>query len=366
MKKPKKITILTATGCKNLWDECILQQEIALLNEYYQDPKIDVFTYDADSNFLTKEKNYHFIQYFPSQIRKHPFRNILYAWKNLWSLFSSDLIIIGGGWIFYGDTNRNQFQKLMNQWKWRVWIARFFWKIIFYWSISIEIKNPENFKYLHPLFRGKKIIISVRDKKSQTIIEDLWYTSHFLPDAVLSMHHDQWTRKNNTKQVGLAFRWGCLINEKENIEAIIQLIRKSWYEPIFFSHSFHEKTDENDYLCMKDIADKLWVRQTNTIQESINLYTELDYVIAIRLHASILSTSNTIPFIALSYSRKTEEFSKMIQYPYWMNAQEFTIEDFKNMWTTLIKNTTDTTIQLKNAHATYQKIIRDTLFSLLP
>jgi polysaccharide pyruvyl transferase WcaK-like protein len=61
---------------------------------------------------------------------------------------------------------------------------------------------------------------------------------------------------------------------------------------------------------MNKIAQKYNIKQTKNIQETLTLYPELDYVIAGRLHASILSTVHAIPHIILSYSRKTDEFAK--------------------------------------------------------
>jgi polysaccharide pyruvyl transferase WcaK-like protein len=74
----------------------------------------------------------------------------------------------------------------MNQWKWRTYIARFFHVPIFFWSISIEIKNPYNFRYLIPLFSGKNTTITVRDEGSKNIINSIGINATLIPDAVLS------------------------------------------------------------------------------------------------------------------------------------------------------------------------------------
>ena len=365
--KPKKISILTASGCKNLWDECILKQEILLLEKKYTNPHISIFTYDADEtrSFLWENPRYSYISYFPNKIRKNPLKNCLYLLQNIRAFLESDLIIIGGGGIFYGDSDETAFKRLMKQWKWRVYMASFLKKPLFFWSISIEIKNPKNFQYLIPLFTGKKTTVTVRDNGSKKIIENLWCTAILVPDAVLTMDTPQ-EKPQKTKKVGFAIRWWCIKDEQKSIEAMITFVQSLWYEPIFFSHSFHEKSDENDALSMHEIAEKYHREQTKNIQETLSLYKELDFVIAWRLHAAILSTVHNIPHIILSYSRKTEEFAKLIEYDYILSSKDFNREVFEKRFLELIENSHTIKEHLLAIHHEKKQIIQETIEWLLP
>lgn len=366
--KPKKISILTASGCKNLWDECILKQEISLLEKKYINPLISIFTYDTPEtrSFLWENEKYSYLSYFPNKIRKNPFKNCVYLLKNIFTIAQSDLIIIGGWGIFYGDSDEVAFKKLMNQWKWRTYIARFFQVPIFFWSISIEIKNPDNYRYLISLFSGKNTTITVRDNGSKKIIESIGFSVTLIPDAVLTTDTCKEIIKWPSKKIWFAIRWWCIKDEQKSIEEMIEFVQSLWFEPLFFSHSFHEKIDENDAISMNKIAQKYNIKQTKNIQETLTLYSELDYVIAGRLHASILSTVYAIPHIILSYSRKTDEFAKLINYNYILPSKDFDIELFKISFLQLINESGIIKKHLHDMHMEKKKYIQNMIQWSLP
>ena len=90
---------------------------------------------------------------------------------------------------------------------------------------------------------------------------------------------------------------------------------------ILLPHSFHQFDQEsNDYVFFKDLLAKYFniheksiitnnILISHSIEETYNYYTEnkMDLVLASRLHSIILSRVYKIPYIALSYSRKTDE-----------------------------------------------------------
>jgi polysaccharide pyruvyl transferase WcaK-like protein len=82
-------------------------------------------------------------------------------------------------------------------------------------------------------------------------------------------------------------------------------------------HSFH-KTDilANDYKFLSKflrVTEK--IRIINSMDEVYlkYIYKEMDIVLAMRLHSIILSQVYNIPYIAISYSTKTNEILDQIQ-----------------------------------------------------
>lgn len=81
------------------------------------------------------------------------------------------------------------------------------------------------------------------------------------------------------------------------------------YEPILLNHSFHrENLGTNDSYFLKDLEEKYQLHSTKSIKETLECYKELEMVIGMRLHSLILATVHAIPFFALSYGKKTDEF----------------------------------------------------------
>ncbi len=111
-----RILFYTATGEFNLGDECILAAEMEYVHQKYPDASIAVATYNQEStNFFSRESpvwnsidsKVQLFSYFPNAFRKHVFKNIGYFFKNLVQIFRADLIIVGGGGLFY-DTEIGQ------------------------------------------------------------------------------------------------------------------------------------------------------------------------------------------------------------------------------------------------------------------
>ena len=119
------------------------------------------------------------------------------------------------------------------------------------------------------------------------------------------------------KKVWIAFRSGYLTTnlnpelEVLLIKEIIEFIQSSWGSVVLLPHSFH-KIDliSNDYSWMKFIQERASnVEITSSMKETYDVYKnrKVDIVLAQRLHSVILSQVYEIPFIWISYSKKTEE-----------------------------------------------------------
>lgn len=325
-----RISILTATWHYNLWDELILLQEYKLLQEYFpKDTKFNIFTYDSDSSLLEDDKNISYVTYFPKNIRKSFLSNISHLWNNIRSIYDSDIIVFGWGGIIYdSEVQKSNFPIL--QWKFRIFLAKIFLKKIVWLAvwISVSDKNISKLKYL---FKWSKTLVSVRDESSQNVLKKLHIDSKRLYDPVFSYvpqkNKIDLSKKNKTVWISLR-RW-YLQNEARNIKQMILFLSKKWYDIVFLSHSIHDEDMlANDLEFLKPFLKKYWIRATKTISETLNEYQKLDFCISMRLHSQILSVVHNVPFLAISYWKKTDELMKILDYDKVINPRNFNFEEF--------------------------------------
>lgn len=330
------ISIFTATGHYNLGDELILLQEYEVLKEKYPNANFYIFTYDKKSSLIEDKIKY--IKYFPSNIKKKPFKNIKYLWKNIVAIYKSDLIIIWGGGLIYESEVQSSSSPIM-QWKFRVFLAKLFRKKLVYLSVWINTSSPKKIKYL---FNGKKTTVSVRDIKSQQILENIWIKSIILTDPVFNLKSENSPIlgvRGKEKTIWISLRKWYLKDEQDFIKQAILYLSKSGYKIVFLSHSIHQKDLlANDYLFLKDIAKKYNIEITSKISDTLKAYKKLDYVIGMRFHSLVLSIVYNIPFLALSYWQKTEELLKSFDYKFKLNSFDIEFEDFIKKFSELVSS----------------------------
>lgn len=367
------ISIFASIWSQNLWDELILKNEIKLIknwkvkieknwknllklskkNENY---KFRVFTYDLKNPFF-KEKDIKYIWYFPIWIRKvkNFFMNIKNFFAFLDTLMWSNLIIVWWGWIIYDDevqTNKDPLDQMIFRNK----FFRFFRKKVVFYAIWINIKNEENLKKLKKIYK-KVYKIYVRDFSSYETLKKIWIDSEIIPDPVFFDSVDEFDGidfrnypkfeniylvkslkatefdlkdlKNfnfTNKNVGITFRkwqFSKMNNEKMEyfiLKEIILYLLKYNAKIYLLPHSTNPfDSNSNDLIFYKKMLDEIWLQDKVEIVENIrevyNYYKEekLDVCLSMRLHSMILSQVYGIPFIAFSYSKKTEELIKNLK-----------------------------------------------------
>lgn len=338
------ISIFASIGSQNLGDELILKNEIAILRERYKDklPRFIVFSYDPKNPFY-QASDVEYKEYFPiwSKNPKNFFRNLKNFFSFLWVVIKSDLVVVWWWWIIY-DREKQATKSPLDSWVFRTGVFRFLLKkIIFFWvGISIDDSKQDSILKVKKIFKKAKSI-EVRDDYSHGLLKNLWIESKVILDPVFS---DAWEAKINRnlclkkldsreftlkdltridftgKRVWLAIRKGY-ISKTDNpqmeiliIKEIIEFIQKSGWKVILLAHSFH-KDDilANDYEWMKLILEKVkWVEITNSMEETYETYKnkKIDLCLSERLHSIILSNVYKIPFIAISYGKKTSEVLK--------------------------------------------------------
>ncbi len=339
------ISIFASVWAQNLGDELILKNEIKLLErKYWKDTKFIVFSYDPLNPFL-KKSNIVYKEYFPVWIRNlsNLFRNICNFFSFLITIFRSDLIVIGWGWIIYDSENQSTKEPL-DQWLFRTKLFYFFNKDVYFFAVWLNIKNKFNLHKVKQIFSQAEV--TVRDTYSHNLLKEIWISSTIVKDPVFSeiewkIQKSYMIKKTNSydftfrdladidlnwKKVAIAFRRGYMtkkeaedwkIEEEKKINEIISYILENWWEVILIPNSFHKKDSiANDYVFLNKftrINEKIRIISTMEDVYSKYIYREFDLCLAMRLHAIILSQVYEIPFIWVSYSKKTDEILSMIE-----------------------------------------------------
>ena len=336
-----KIAIFASIWAQNLWDELILKNEIKILREKYKskNPRFIVFSYEPKNSFF-KASDIEYKEYFPIWLKnpKNIFKNIKNFFLFIKETISADLIVVWWWWLFFDNEAWNK-KNPLDLWIFRMKFFNFFLKKIYFFRIWLSIKKQESFEKIYKIFSGKRKIIEVRDNYSLKVLQDLgiegiikkydpvFWDSWKSIDEILNKKvcikkifknfniKDLQTIDFENKIVGIAFRSGYLTKDPEleilMIKEIIEFIQKSWAKVIFIPHSFSKQDIlSNDFEWMKLVASKLKNLEIAwTMQETYDFYRnkKLDLVLAQRLHSIILSQVYEIPFVWISYSKKTSE-----------------------------------------------------------
>lgn len=335
-----KISIFASIWSQNLWDELILKNEIKLLEEkYWKNTCFIVFTYDRKNPFFT-QKNIKYKEYFPIWIRdkKNLFRNIKNFINFIFETWTSDLIVLWWGGIIY-DIEYQNTNIPLELWLKRIKVFNFFNKKYIFFRWGINIKNIENLDLVKKIFI-KAHKIEVRDEYSYDLLRNLWIKSKIELDPVFydrgvliknnslvwivsSYNFNKYYLNNfdfKWKTIWLALRSWYFVQESKIswrmeewiIAEVIEALVKNGAKVILLPHSFH-KTDNkaNDYIFLKKFSSKQVILKNN-MEDVYEIYKnkEVDFIFAMRLHSIILSHVYEIPFVAISYSTKTDEVLK--------------------------------------------------------
>ena len=199
-----RILIYTATGQKNLGDELILLSEYIELRRQYPEAHITIATYDREDSLIPKDSLVSHISYFPSHLRSKPFQNIRAFFQNIQSIFQADLVIIGGGGLFYDSESGQSFRKLAWQWALRIGLAQFFRKKIWYWGISLDL-SPTHLQSIAWFFRYVRATVTVRDTYSQGLLTSIGVRNEKIADSVFLLESEK-SKSVDPPRVGLALR----------------------------------------------------------------------------------------------------------------------------------------------------------------
>lgn len=323
MKPTSVITIFGGDSWVNRGDEAILRGTIELFNKLEPVPSIQILTGNRK-----KTENI-----FPNCMainRNNPFSVV-------WAFFKSDLIAWGGGHLLQNTSSR---VFLIHQ-LYILWIAIILNKSIMALCIGAERISGNLWRYLAKITLNHLEVITVRDRFTKKIIEDLGVSRPLLlaadPALLIKPSYNQlslyerkpyfiasvrkwfdyksswfpvsWRRslgftKNNTRFEDLinTFAAGC-----------DQIIEKYGLKVVFISmYPGHGQADEDVARC---VIDRMRYSASASIQDPNedfcdfqSLLSGAEFLIGMRMHATILSASANRPVIAVYYQNKGKEF----------------------------------------------------------
>lgn len=347
-----KILLFTATGAENLGDELITLVEIQHLQKMYHNCHITVFSHDIwrTRRFLLSQnislEKIEIQEYFPNYLRTKPLKNIRLLWETLRLLRNSSHIYVGGGWLLYGKSEEGH--SPLRLWSMRARLAKFFNKPLTYLSLGISAELNELRPFSKAIFAWTQI--TVRDKKSQEIVSQLWFDAKILPDPVLSYVPEKW---DTIKTIGIALRKWFLPDAV--VREICQKLSSLWYEILLLPHSLHP-TDEisHDGYYLQDFLSP-GISTTQTIEQTLEGYKKCHIMLSMRLHSMILAIDHHVPFIGISYGKKTQYLLQDLDWKYTHeNDVSVTqiIEDIADME----KNYPELEKKLAEKHLSYQTL----------
>ena len=320
-----KISILGWNGALNVGDDAMTFVIIKNIMKFSRVDKLYFTTYDRKSELK-------YLNYFPKSLKVKfnrlghllkpapLIRSIYFVYLlPLYLIFTSDLIIIGGGSIFHTARSNQIYNNILS-------FRKLFFRKVKVISLGVSV-GPFNTKSAEKEFL--KILdridyISLRDarsfeycksKSNNTTIEYLKDLALFLPNYCKDL------KSTNVKQqICIILRQGFITPSVTNlIVDVVNYIHTSYPEiKIIFASACELKDEkENDSLAIKDLIKNFNKDIVSGIEifkyneDPIMFYKLLGesiFSISMRLHGCIISYAMERPFISISYHQKCLDF----------------------------------------------------------
>ena len=335
-----KITLMTALGAGNLGDELIAWCEYQFLREHYPKVHLLVYTYEhSDGLFARLSARDHLVhmrQYFPSNIRKHPLRNIVSLWKMLYDISTSDTLIIGGGGLWYDNESGQNSLTQRLQWLLRIWVAKIARTRILFWWAGIDVAQ-KHIKSYRSIFSGNHSLAVVRDHHSSDLLKTIGIPSVIGTDSVIALSQyfrallpKEITPRKQPLSLGISVRSWYHDSETDILKNLVRQLRSQYPHSTIYGLAYSHRED-NSLVSDTPLLRSLGLDHIITNQEEIlKTLPTLNIMIATRLHAMITARLINIPTLCLSYAKKTREIHSALDsqwYGYGMLSDIHTLRE---------------------------------------
>jgi polysaccharide pyruvyl transferase CsaB len=345
----KSVVISGYYGFDNLGDEAILEQLCRELREIDPGIKICVLSQNPQS---TSRK------YDVESISRWSVTAIYNA------LGTCDLFISGGGGLFQDSSSI----KSVVYYAFLFFLARLKRVSIFVYAQGIGPLKSDLSRFLTQASMSLAACISVRDKKSQLILKRWNLDSYLTADPVwsLSMNSDTSDTNNGANRnikIGLSLRQ-CDVLDDSWLETISSQLKKSLppkctLVPLVLQESLD-----------KPVLDSVTKRLDNIEIEQINLrpddlpslwlraISQLDMMVAMRLHAAIMALKSGVPTLAMAYDPKVSNVAKDFAQPYIEMKSPESKKLFESKLLELLENTKELEQKAKKTASDKEKDAR--------
>lgn len=249
--------------------------------------------------------------------------------KTFSTLYNSDIIISKGGSFIYTENNLRSFLIFLRLLFPFVLLRKMNKKVIILGqSIGPFKYKTSNLIFKYVLSACDKVYL--REKYSIKYLNNLIHKKDktkicFSPDfaffiKIVPKEEKDKNSKNNL--IGITarpFNFPDLNNQKQQkwnnyietfVNCIEYFVQKKKYDVLLVPQVISEFTTDNDLVALNQIYEKLslsckhkvkFLKDNFTPLELISIYSELDFLIATRLHSAIFGFINAIPAVVISY-----------------------------------------------------------------
>lgn len=329
----KNILLAGYYGFGNLGDEAILEM---FLDIFENSSNINNVTVLSGNSEETKKR------YNVDAIDRYDIFGVISNLKK------SDALVFGGGSLLQDVTSKRSLFYYLSI----ISIAKIFRKKVVLLSQGIgPIVHKENYKKLSKVLR-KVDIITVRDYRSVEILESMNIDKNkirFSADPVININHNINNFSNSDKKkVCFSLRNWKDVNMIDYICSVVNKLYQNGIESTFICFHYNIDSLLLDEL-QKRIGDKaIFIKDRLTTEKALDIISESDVVVGVRLHALILSASVFVPFIALSYDPKIDEFLKCFDLKSFTNMDKMKTDNSDDLYREIIKKIENKEKEIKN------------------
>lgn len=199
--------------------------------------------------------------------------------------------------------------------------------------------------------------IFLRDSASYELLDEMGLSNISLSsDAVLSLNSrqvgfigiDKKNEFNNKDIIGVSLRPFAGLNSESVLEELSTLIAylidnssaNIVLVPMQYEYDFPILKELYNRICSKTHHGRervLILRERYAPEELLGLISSFEIMIGMRLHSIVMAAASNVPFVALSYDRKVNEFTDSIEMSrYVLNVNEIKAEELLNLVIELI------------------------------
>ncbi|OGI02341.1 MAG: polysaccharide pyruvyl transferase CsaB [Candidatus Melainabacteria bacterium GWF2_32_7] len=352
----KKILISGYYGFDNFGDDAILHVMVSEIKKHLNNPQITVI-----SNNPAKIKRIYDVD----SIHRFNSKEIIQKMKDC------DVFISGGGSLLQDVTSCKSFLYYLSL----IFFAKYLGKKTIIFAQGIGPISTMIARFLTGLVLKKVDLITVRDKESQNYLKKLGVNSILATDPAWSLEisTEEHLLKVDKINIGIQLReWKSLTNK--NINVIANILSEKFNDEkncinlisLQDSHDLEIMQKLKNILLKKNLNSEVRIYSNLSIDQSINILGNLDYLIGMRFHACLISANFNVPTLALSYDPKVTSFALESKMPFInMNALNKSKDNFVLKLDELISNKEKIRYDLKEFSDKKSQICRDNFVLLL-
>jgi len=303
-----KIFLSSYYGAKNFGDELLLLKIIEDILKII--PNVEFFVWSIDKDFTNN-----FLKNYPAVAvdRFNP-GDTVNAIKN------SDLIVLGGGGIiqeYYGIKIEDLFKDFgyhIVSYAIPPLLGKIFGKKVFYWCLGHGPVVTEEALFFSRWFYSLADVITLRDEQSYRGVKELLPEKKIFLDVDPLLDFD-FKRFSGRKEKVLGVSIRKWFNEEELIEkvgrAVKRLVEDKDLKVFFIPCDLNLDIEITKRLESFISKEKLFKFEIKTIEDVVKAISLCNWFLGMRLHSLICAYKLGIPFLALSYDIKIEEFLRI-------------------------------------------------------